>query len=369
MSYVIQIWDQPARQPLPTTVAEADGIVGELGSQQPGQNAKFVALAQRLTTRYPCICSAEAEELPESEWAWSDGPLTGKTASAVFSLGLATRRLDEVLPFVVVSANALRLNVFDAQAAAVYLADGTVLGTGSARPPAPGTVADPDLPAEKELLDALFDGLEPFLAQYGFKGKKRGASFKRVFPGGWQTLEFVTDWWPDPSRIGYGAYFSGRLDEVNELLEAVLLRPGTEQDRKARGTMGSGLERLIHPVPVSQKPPLLSVSRRQDMPTEIDWLKARFVDSVMPLLDKLQTVAGYDEMLNTQPLTDSMFFNRNTLNGSRCILTAYLANNPRLDAIVTEFDANTLPYPLSKEANETQKCITYVRSRLAGGDA
>lgn len=369
MSYVIQIWDQPNAQAMPASVAEAERMLGELSQQQPGQNAKFVAFVQRLTTRYPCICSAEAKELPESEWAWSDGPLNGHTTSALLSLGVTTRHLDEVLPFVVVSANALRLNVFDAQAGVVYLADGNVIGNGSARPSDAGTPADQDLPTEAELRDALFDGLEPFLAQYGFKGRKRGASFKREFQGGWQILEFDTNWWPDPNRIQYGAHLRGRLDEVNELLESVLSRPGTEKDRKARWTMGTDLAVLIHPVPVTQLPLPLSVSRRQDISTEIDWLKARFVDSVMPLLDKLQTVAGYNEMLNTDPLSNSIFFNRHTRDGCLCLLTAYLANSPRLEAIVAEFDANTLPFPLSSEANETQKCIQYVRSRFAGNDA
>ena len=233
--------------------------------------------------------------MPESEWAWSDGPLNGKTKTAVLSIGLATGRLNEVLPFVVASANALRLNVLDPQAGLLFKSNGEVLGSGFADASGRAASDEADLPGESELREALYDALEPFLAQFGFKGTKRGASFKRVFPGGWQVLDLVTGYCSSPDRIGYGAYFRGRLDVVNELLEAVLMRSGTEQDKKARGTMGSGLESLICPGPAMQTPPLLSVRRRQDIAAEIDWLKARFIDSVMPLLDKLQTVAGFDE--------------------------------------------------------------------------
>lgn len=364
MSYVIQIWDQPNAQAMPASVAEAERMLGELSQQQPGQNAKFVALVQRLTTRYPCICSAEAEELPESEWAWSDGPLNGHTTSALLSLGAATRHLDEVLPFVVVSANALRLNVFDAQAGAVYLADGKVIGNGSARPSDAGTPADQDLPTEAELRDALFDELEPLLAQFGFKGRKRGVSFKRVFQGGWQTLELCTFELYNPRRVGYGVDYRARLDAVNELLDEVLSRPGTEHDKKLRWSMSCELSELIYGVGAA-----LSVSRRKDIPSEMVWLKTQFQDRVLPLLNNLQTVSGFDEMLNCTPLTQGIFYYGNPLDGSRHIVVSFLADSPKLPEICAEFEANAAPYPLSDQANETRKCIQYVRSRLAGNDA
>lgn len=127
MSYVVGIWEQPAGVPLPTSVDAAVKLLDELYKEQPGQNPKFIILAQRLTRRFPCLTTVDYDEIPESERAWVDGPFDGICDDRVFNLGLNRDVLDVVQPFVVVTANALGLNVMDDQAGDVYLADGTVL--------------------------------------------------------------------------------------------------------------------------------------------------------------------------------------------------------------------------------------------------
>lgn len=127
MSYVVSVWEQPAGTPPPASIEEAVQLVDRLCDGQPGQNPKFILLAQRLTRRYPCITTLDEDEIPQEQWAWSDGPLDGKTDDAVLNLGLTSDMADEVQPFVAVTANALGLNVLDPQGGDVYLADGRVI--------------------------------------------------------------------------------------------------------------------------------------------------------------------------------------------------------------------------------------------------
>ena len=127
MSYVLHIWEQPAGQPWPSSIEEANSALTSLSRKTTGQNPKFLALATRLTARYPCICSPEAEEMPESEWAWSDGPLDGKTEHAKYSIGLNTDMLKKARQFVFDQALQLELNIMDEQAGQVLLANGRLL--------------------------------------------------------------------------------------------------------------------------------------------------------------------------------------------------------------------------------------------------
>lgn len=132
MSYVVQIWEQPAGEAVPTSVEESNQLLSRLHRERPGQNPKFILLAQRLTRRYPCILELDEDEVPQDRRAWSEGPLNGETDECVFNLGLNGPMLDEVQPFVVVTARALGLNVADDQQGEVYLADGSVLSMTAA---------------------------------------------------------------------------------------------------------------------------------------------------------------------------------------------------------------------------------------------
>lgn len=65
-------------------------------------------LYRRLTARYPCI--TENENGP-----WSDGPLIEDFGHDLTILGLSFSRVEEVLPFVIATANDLGFPVFDGQ--------------------------------------------------------------------------------------------------------------------------------------------------------------------------------------------------------------------------------------------------------------
>ena len=72
----------------------------------------FRQLHDLLTARYPCICTLPDNKLDE-EGVWSDGPLWNNFGHKAAVLGVIYPRVDEVLPFLIETANRLGLTVFD----------------------------------------------------------------------------------------------------------------------------------------------------------------------------------------------------------------------------------------------------------------
>lgn len=66
MSYVLHIWEQPQQSPPPANAEEALSTLDNLRLSTFPQNPRYLSLAQRLTSRYPCISSPEAKAVPES---------------------------------------------------------------------------------------------------------------------------------------------------------------------------------------------------------------------------------------------------------------------------------------------------------------
>ncbi len=80
--------------------------------------AEFRELHGRLTARYPCICNLPDDEIDNG--AWSDGPLINNFGHRAAVLGIAYPSVAEVLPFLVETANALRMVVFDWATNTIY---------------------------------------------------------------------------------------------------------------------------------------------------------------------------------------------------------------------------------------------------------
>ncbi len=215
MSYVLHLWEHPE----PASVAEADRIQTRLSAERSAQNPRFVELARQLTSRYPCITVQDDED---GEVAWSDGPLDGRSDSPVYVLGLQAGMLGEVHPFVVSSANALGLIVYDMQAAEAYLPGGRVLTLPgrTAVNWAPADTADSEeLGSKKQVRDLIFDFLKPVMEAHGFKPLKSRDAFKKRSQESEQILSF--------DLVGPCLYmisldfqvrplFSGRLGEIAE---------------------------------------------------------------------------------------------------------------------------------------------------------
>lgn len=188
MSYTLQIWESP----FPTNVQEADAICDQLleeeesGKKGP-QNPKFIALAKQLTHRYPCITQLTGNEpVGYEEGVWSEGPLNGITQAPIYGIGIVTSFLEEVVPFVQKTANALGLIVYDPQTADTYLPSGVVLIVELPLMTLAQKVAEIDPDAIED--DAHFqriaiDCLKPMLASHGFKAGRKKNKFYRQHDG------------------------------------------------------------------------------------------------------------------------------------------------------------------------------------------
>lgn len=79
----------------------------------------FRQLHDRLTARYPCICTLSDERIDE-DGVWSDGPLWNDFGYKAAVLGVIYSRVEEVLPFLIDTATGLGLTVFDWGGPTIY---------------------------------------------------------------------------------------------------------------------------------------------------------------------------------------------------------------------------------------------------------
>lgn len=367
MSYALHIWQ--ASSPLPTSVEGADRQLTQLRDSASGQDPGFLVLAQRLTQRYPCICSKEAEAIPESEWAWSDGPLTGKTDAAIWTIGLASGMVGEVAPFVVKQANALGFAVMDEQAGRVYLAGGTVLSMVSPAKGAPARNYD-DVPTQTVLRGIAADRLAPVLQAYGYKFRKSSFDFRLAFATGWHEIHVhMTDRWP--LRCDLRLAVSSRFNAVTDLLATLVWQDRSPKDIQAKNTTVLSQHQWIE-----KGDPLLKgeyYAYAVASFSEVDAVMAHMISNLetglMPILEKYKTIEGFDELMNPDPVSSSLFFFEKLPSfGAQNVLAAYLAGNPRLGAICEEFASAVDKAPKGDDHSinfakrSTELAIQYVRA-------
>ena len=128
MSYTLDFWEVPR----PQTFAEAVVINESLRSDRARapQNPNFLALAESLTSRFPCTMDIGADSDHE---VWSDGPVDGQSTAHWFGVGILTQHAGAVVPFAVAAAQAAGLVTFDHQEGKAYLPDGKILSYADAR--------------------------------------------------------------------------------------------------------------------------------------------------------------------------------------------------------------------------------------------
>jgi hypothetical protein len=119
MSYVITIVAPRIAEDDATAWQELDAL---LETDDAPAAAVFRVLHDQLTARYPCLCSLSDDEIDDG--VWSDGPLINNFGCQVANLGISYSRVDEVLPFLIETANALDLAVLDAQSGYIHRAEG-----------------------------------------------------------------------------------------------------------------------------------------------------------------------------------------------------------------------------------------------------
>ena len=115
MSYNVAI----CTEPVPSKDEEAWQAVDSLIDAKGEPPEVFKELHDRLTRRYPCI-STLSDERVDDDGVWSDGPLWNDFGHRAAVLGMVYSRVEEVLPFLVETANDLGLVVFDWTGPSIY---------------------------------------------------------------------------------------------------------------------------------------------------------------------------------------------------------------------------------------------------------
>jgi len=115
MSYNVAICTPPLPPDDDSAWEVVDSLIEEHGVTPP----VFRELHDQLTARYPCICTLSDDRVDE-EGVWSDGPLWNDFGHRAAVLGVIYSRVEEVLPFLVRTANDLGLTVFDWGGPSIY---------------------------------------------------------------------------------------------------------------------------------------------------------------------------------------------------------------------------------------------------------
>ncbi len=114
MSFTTAIVIPPVPDDNAAAWAALDGFI-EMEGPRP---AIFQTLHDRLTAKYPCMCSLSDDEIDDA--VWSDGPLINNFGHRAAVLGLSYSYVEEVMPFLIKTANELGLVVFDWETQAIH---------------------------------------------------------------------------------------------------------------------------------------------------------------------------------------------------------------------------------------------------------
>jgi hypothetical protein len=107
MSYNVAICIPPVSTDERTAWEALDGLINAQGPRPQ----VFRELHDLLTAKYPCNCTLPEDRL-EEEGVWSDGLLWNDFGHCAAVLGMTWSRVQEVLPFLVRTANSLWPNCF-----------------------------------------------------------------------------------------------------------------------------------------------------------------------------------------------------------------------------------------------------------------
>jgi hypothetical protein len=359
LSYVVSIWEQPPALPLPGDIHGAGRLMDMLHRVRPGPNPRFVELIRQLTARYPDITSPEAEDADPDQLAWIDGPLSGETDACVYNLGLGTGMLREVRPFVIATARALGLNVYDAQAAEAHFADGTFVSKSYSR--ATGF--------ERRVAQRL----APFMARHGYAPRDDGESFRSVSEAGWTQVSVeVAATWPPHYQVLFASRhenwsISDLSTEINSESGWKRPPPGTARpsDTGPLGIVGQG-RWIDRAAPFVDAEGAFRLRSENELDAALPVIVAQLEERLLPLLARAQTIEGYDALMNPPVLTDSPFFISKVFHGwergYRNVLAAHLAGNPRVLEICDAVDAGLEGEPAwSTVFYSTRKIVEHVR--------
>lgn len=78
-------------------------------------------LHDRLTEKYPCICTLPGEEIDDG--VWNDGPLINNFSGDLGMVAFGFNRTEELLPFILSKAKKLGITTFDHQTQLIHRPD------------------------------------------------------------------------------------------------------------------------------------------------------------------------------------------------------------------------------------------------------
>jgi len=351
VSYIVAIWEQPRTLPLPGDPASASALMEMLYRVHPGPNALLMEYVARITARFPNL-----GECDDAECVWSDGPLSGDGDEAVLNLGLQGDKCHRAMPFLVETARALGLSVFDAQEGKAFFPDGSSVGESGPR------VTD----FETTVLDAL----TPLLAAHGYARGPHKVQFIRKHADGWLgvTLRVDACW---PPRFEF--YLRPEVTYLPLHVQRTTIVYGTPQaygENYSRGAEHAYPQRWTGEAawPWINKNRLFTVRSMSELRLTLPFLLRQVETTLLPLLEQCTHPAGLDAVFNPPNLRDSPFFLQDDFNGyergSRNVLLGHMVDNPRLRAICDEVERGMAGLPeWSSTFHDTRQCIKYVRAQ------
>lgn len=359
MTYILKVWEPPGPPRVLDDIAPLLAAVSALEEGPSRPSRRFAPLLRHLTRRYPDITSPEASELAEAEWAWTDGPLADSAEETVMVLGLRAQQVEPVRRFVIEQATGLGLAVLDPQAGAAWFPGGVQVGLEApGRPRAPSAASARLNCGATALL--LFDALSPGLAAAGFKPARSRRRWRRTDAAGWQEVILMTE---DHGRGACGFFLMAtfRLHAIAELHARLFLPALPEKERQLLPTValrqgdwlpeGSSLVAGGHRDYYIKEPSQVAPLAQQ--------VVADCAAYLLPLLDAGRSVEGLDQLLNPEPLDRSVFFRGYDSRLDAHVWAAYLARNPRLEALCEQVLANIRG---ESPAHGARTCVDYVRA-------
>jgi hypothetical protein len=301
MIFVVHIWKQPAV----ATVEDADAVSGRLAAHAAAQPEPLLdALQDSLLARYPAdIDSRDADPV------WLDSLRPPCEPANHLSLGIATARVDEALPFLIDAANRLGLYVYDPQNARVNRPDGVVLGKPMPRAAAATRASGSSARVrarEPEVQRQLLAMLEPVMKRHGFRKARihhDGVGFKRVAGACQHTIELMVF---DESG---GVRINALLNSENTDFTAEIHRAVTPAHRTRKYLLEGSLSSYLQATrPDDARRLLLSsgngmrVVWQDECEAAAGEIIPLFDADLIPLLLRVETPEGYWEVVRAEHL-------------------------------------------------------------------
>lgn len=198
----------------------------------------------------------------------------------------------------------------------------------------------------RQVLDRIFEYLQPLLVPHGFRAQKKDSRFRRSIVGGSQGIVIpIFDYQP---AFIFSATATVRLEEVQRIVHLVAQTPPAYQD--------SSITTRVQMKYFAQR----SEFRITTEPELVDALKqfaSILTNHVIPFLDDHQDLATLDKAMNDSPSVDS---SDHPSRGMHALAVAYLADNPEFEMLVDKYRGEMSSFLPSIVASY-EKMVDYLR--------